>query len=133
MNSHHNRPNRVEADYVPEARRLLTAKRLLEKAKTEVMQAKRACASKMNAVKVREFMFQSEGRTFEARLERPTGRRTSVRKLYTMLSNGELTLDTFLECVVADEDTVMMNVSDDSYKFLNEAYQKSVDLIIEPV
>lgn len=129
--SHHNRQlHPIEADYIPLARRVLTAQRLKEKAQADELDAKRQCATKMHAAPVSSFEFTHDGKTFEAVLGRPIATRVSIRKLYTLLGNGEITLDQFFDCVIAPEKAVLETLGEDELARVQETYGKGLDLVI---
>lgn len=119
----------VEASYIPIARRVLTAKRLRDTAAEEHIAAKRSCAVAMNSVKVQEFSVTHDDIRYNVRLARPFGRRVNVRKLYTMVKNGEIPLDDFLEHITIDEDTVKEHFGADVATLVSEDYKKGLDLI----
>lgn len=124
--------NRVEGSYVPQARRIVVARKLLKRAKEELHDAKQTCAKAMHSVNVRDFKFEVDKKFYEARLERKTVRQVSIQKLYTMLANGELTLDTFLECVVPNDEKIKEILPSADYQFLLISKQGPLDLVIEP-
>lgn len=91
----------LEADYIPLARRALVASQLKAQASDEEIAAKRSCASAMHSVNVTEFPLVVEGKRYNAKLERPWGKRINVRKLYTMVRADEISLEDFLDCITA--------------------------------
>lgn len=131
--SHQHRRKLPEADYIPQARRALLAHTLRERAAEDELQAKRACASAMNTHHIREFEFANdEGKRFKAKLKRPLAQRVSVRKLYTLVREGVLSLDDFLDSVTANDQIVEETLGEDRTKSLMEEYRKGLNLVITP-
>ncbi len=125
----------VEALYIPLARAVLTAIRLKERASSDEISNKRACASQMHSVGVKSFTFKypDDGKTYSVKLARPVEKKMSVRKLYTLLGNGIISLDEFLECVDVNERFTKDFLEPDEVERLYEDVTKGLNLIIEPV
>lgn len=121
-----------EGSYIPLARRVLVAQQLKQKAADEEIQAKRECATQMHAVNIREFPLVVEGKQYDVKLARRTVDQINTRKLYTMLSAGEITLDEFFDCIEAPVKNVSETLKEDQVKFLQETVQKGLDLLITP-
>lgn len=129
----------VEAEYISLARCVLSCQEKVEEFTRKTLEFKRQCASKMHAVNVTSFEFkkydrpyphQEKGNNFEAVLGRPIATRVSVRKLYTLLGNGEITLDQFFDCVIAPEKAVLETLGEDELARVQETYEKGLDLVI---
>ena len=123
----------IEGAYIPQARRALVAHNLRLKAHDEELEAKRACAQAMSRVSVREFTLEVEGQRYKAKLKRPLAERVSVKKLYTLVREGTLSLDDFLECVTANEKFVEETLGEDRTKALKEEYRKGLDLVFSKI
>lgn len=128
----HGKKEALEASYIPLAKRVLTAQRLKEQARTDEIAAKRSCASAMNAFHVKQFSVNVEGQTYQAKLERKERQRINTRKLYVLLSSGEITLDEFFDCIVAPIEAVSETLGKDRVRYLLETYKTGLDLTFTP-
>jgi len=129
-----NRKKKVlpEASYVGVARRVLVASQLKDKAAHDEIEAKRECASLMHSVHVTEFPLGVEGKTYTVKLERKWAKRINVRKLYTLVASGEITLDEFFDCIEAPIKAVEETLGEERADTLKESFQKGLDLVITP-
>lgn len=130
MNQSRQKP--IEAAYIPQARRVVTAQFLKAKAMEEELNAKRATAKAMQSVSVRDFKFTTDQGTFRAELKRPKVDQINVQKLYTLVKDGTISLDDFLEVVTAREQLVNDLLGDTKADALREPVTKGLDLIITP-
>lgn len=119
-----------EASYISLARRVLVASQLKQKAADDELQAKRECATSMHSVHMTEFDMNVEGKDYSVKLARRWVEQINVRKLYTLLANGEITLDEFLDCIEAPIKSVEETLGDDRVAFLKENVKKGLDLQI---
>lgn len=121
-----------EAKYVGHARRVVTAQTLRGKADEEFKQARIDCAREMNKVHIREFDFRMEDDTYNAQLFRPSAQRVSPVKLYTLVKDGTISVDDFLEIVTVNQD-LASDLLGDRLSSVMETYTRGLDLIITPV
>lgn len=123
----------LEAAYIPQARRVVTAQRLKAAAANDEHEAKLAAARSMNSVQVREFDFEAEGKRYHADLTRPSAERISPVKLYVLVKEGEISVDDFLECVSVNETLATELLGESRVKEVMEIYRKGLDLVITPI
>ena len=123
----------IEGFYIALARRFMTASRLEKIAHADKIAAKQQTAAAMNTMKVKSFNFEHEGERFSATLKRPVIERTSVRKLYTLLLNGEILLEDFFDLVAVVEKKAHSFFEDGVLASLKETHQKNLDLVITPL
>ena len=121
----------VEADYILQARRLVTANRLKNQAARDEADAKKKCVQSMHSVDVKAFDFINGNTSYHAKLDRPDGNRINVRKLYTMVQANEVTLDEFFDCITASQKAVEETLGKAVVSRLLEDYKKGLDLIIK--
>lgn len=119
----------IEADYIPQARRVVTAMRLKEAAETELEAARRSTALAMQNAPMTRFEFVADDKQFVAKLGRKKVRRVSIQKLYTLLANHEISITDFLDCVVPDAQKVR-DLLDDRFPSVLEVHRDPIDLII---
>jgi hypothetical protein len=119
-----------EAAYIPQARRVVTAQMLKNRAAEEELNAKRAAATAMHSVNVREFDFTVDGEEYHAELKRPEVEVVSPQKLYVLVKEGELALDDFLECVTVNETAVAELLGENRLPGLKELRRKGLNLVI---
>ena len=122
----------VEGTYISLARSVLFIQNKIKQLKEEENTFKRSCASSMQISKVFKFHFKDPdtGKTHTASLERPWAKRIHTRKLYTLLASGEITLDEFLDCIVAPQKAVEETLGESVANSLLEDYKKAYTLII---
>lgn len=120
----------IEAEYILEARRFVTANKIKNQQAREEADAKRKTVQAMHAVKVSAFDFVVGNSTYSALLDRPESNVINVRKLYVMVKEGDVTLDEFYDCISASQKAVTETLGAAVAAKLSETKKRGIDLII---
>lgn len=126
-------PFTPEASYIEKAKEVVLANLLLDSAKANLRRLRQETASAMHGVSVADFEFVLAGKELSASLERPKGQRINIRKLYTLLSSNEISLEEFFDCIEAPLLNVQETLGTERAAFLTETYQKGLDLVIKEI
>ena len=134
------RQTALEGEHISQARKWLTLRELRANIIKREAEQRRDTAKAMNAVHVTDFVVSdfasaaTKGRrskNVRVYLDRPEATRVNVRKLYTLVQAGEISLDAFLECISTDEKAVEETFGETILTRVKETYRKGLDLIAE--
>lgn len=98
--------SRKEGPYIQFARDFVNANTAKNEASRLEKRAKQACARAMHDSSVTTFKFNVGNVPYTAALDRSEAMKVSVRHLYTMVRENEITLDEFLDCCSASQEAV---------------------------
>jgi hypothetical protein len=119
-----------KGEYIGLAESLIRCNNRKLQATKTVADLKRQCAASMHKNNVLDFDFVQENQAYNALLTRKWEKRVNVRRLYTLLQNGDIKLDDFLDVIEAPLDRVREMLGNSYANDVTENFQKPIDLVI---